>query len=68
MSLAILKMASRWENLAQELATAFQLDDDQFEAVKGRRTGREGPELVSSFPPFSPALLDTAHLARRDQS
>ena len=49
-------MASRWENLAQELATTFHLDDDEFEAIKGRRTGREGRELASPFPPF-PALF-----------
>lgn len=48
-------MSGRWDNLATELSVALKLDDEQFQAVRGRRTGYEGAALVSrSLRPLSP--------------
>lgn len=44
----LFSMASRWDDIAHDLGTALKLDDEQFEAVEGRRTGDEGEELVRS--------------------
>ncbi|KAL7408880.1 hypothetical protein BDY24DRAFT_405069 [Mrakia frigida] len=44
-------MSGRWDNLATELSVALKLDDEQFQAVRGRRTGYEGAALIMDLIP-----------------
>jgi hypothetical protein len=43
-------MAITGRDLAQQLAGAFSLEGDDYEALRGQRTGLEGAELVRLTP------------------
>lgn len=43
-------MAITGRELAQQLAGAFSLESDDYEALRDQRTGLEGAELVRPFP------------------